>query len=111
MRAFVDRLRVGEGETGQKYSYRLVGSAVADVHRVLVRACARKPTVLAWLLPEHPARELRLFVEGGRRRERFSLLVVVVRVICPVSAIGAGCWGGSCTGLGKRGYLWSATGG
>ncbi|CAM9861499.1 unnamed protein product [Ascophyllum nodosum] len=35
LRAHIDRLRAGKGESGQKYSYRLVGSAVADVHRTL----------------------------------------------------------------------------
>lgn len=36
VRELVDKLRAGEGESGEKYAYRLVGSAVADVHRVLV---------------------------------------------------------------------------
>ncbi|CAN0390583.1 unnamed protein product [Ectocarpus sp. 12 AP-2014] len=33
----VDKLRSGEGESGKKFGYRLVGSAVADVHRTLVQ--------------------------------------------------------------------------
>lgn len=36
VREYVDKLRVGKGESGWKYSYRFVGSAVADVHRTLV---------------------------------------------------------------------------
>ncbi|CAN0036801.1 unnamed protein product, partial [Ectocarpus sp. 8 AP-2014] len=33
----IDTLRSGEGESGKKFGYRLVGSAVADVHRTLVQ--------------------------------------------------------------------------
>ena len=36
LREHVDKLQRGKGESGKKYSYRLVGSAVADVHRTLV---------------------------------------------------------------------------
>ena len=36
LRGHVDKLQRGKGESGKKYSYRLVGSAVADVHRTLV---------------------------------------------------------------------------
>eukprot|EP00904_Undaria_pinnatifida_P010273 jgi/Undpi1/6376/HiC_scaffold_20.g08857.m1 len=35
LREHVDKLQRGKGESGKKYSYRLVGSAVADVHRTL----------------------------------------------------------------------------
>ncbi|CAM9494186.1 unnamed protein product, partial [Ectocarpus sp. 13 AM-2016] len=33
----IDKLRSGEGQSGKKFGYRLVGSAVADVHRTLVQ--------------------------------------------------------------------------
>lgn len=42
LREHIDKLQRGKGESGKKYSYRLVGSAVADVHRTLVsRALSR----------------------------------------------------------------------
>lgn len=42
LREHIDKLQRGKGESGKKYSYRLVGSAVADVHRTLVsRAFSR----------------------------------------------------------------------
>lgn len=37
LQAHIDNLRRGKGESGEKFSYRLSGSAVADVHRTLVR--------------------------------------------------------------------------
>ncbi|CAM9683217.1 unnamed protein product [Ectocarpus sp. 6 AP-2014] len=33
----IDKLRSGDGESGKKFGYRLVGSAVADLHRTLVQ--------------------------------------------------------------------------
>eukprot|EP00903_Cladosiphon_okamuranus_P010382 g9821.t1 len=33
----IDNLREGKGESGEKFSYRLIGSAVADVHRTLTQ--------------------------------------------------------------------------
>lgn len=38
LQSHVNNLREGKGESGQRFSYRLTGSAVADVHRTLVRA-------------------------------------------------------------------------
>lgn len=38
LKAHIDKLQAGKGESGEKFSYRLIGSAVADVHRTLVRA-------------------------------------------------------------------------
>ncbi|CAN0402731.1 unnamed protein product, partial [Scytosiphon promiscuus] len=36
LQAHITKLQKGEGDSGQKYGYRLTGSAVADVHRTLV---------------------------------------------------------------------------
>lgn len=41
LRAHIDNLRGGKGESGEKFSYRLIGSAVADVHHILVREGTR----------------------------------------------------------------------
>lgn len=40
LREHIDKLQTGNGESGKKYSYRLVGSAVADVHRTVVGSVA-----------------------------------------------------------------------
>lgn len=37
LQAHITKLQKGEGDSGEKYGYRLTGSAVADVHRTLVR--------------------------------------------------------------------------
>lgn len=37
LKAHINNLRGGKGESGEKFSYRLIGSAVADVHHILVR--------------------------------------------------------------------------
>lgn len=36
LREHIEQLQTGKGESGKKYSYRYIGSVVADVHRTLV---------------------------------------------------------------------------